>query len=149
MFCPFCGSEETNVKDSRVVDDGKSIKRRRVCSGCEARFTTFERIEVKEIVVVKKSGETEFFDIKKLRSAIKMSVRKRKVSSDDLERLINNIYNKISEISDSTINSSDIGDLVLEHLLNLDKVAYVRFASVYKNFTNTEDFQSFVKNLAA
>jgi transcriptional repressor NrdR len=149
MFCPFCGSEETNVKDSRVVDDGKSIKRRRVCSGCEARFTTFERIEVKEIVVVKKSGETEFFDIKKLRSAIKMSVRKRKVSSDDLERLINNIYNKISEISDSTINSSDIGDLVLEHLLNLDKVAYVRFASVYKNFTNTEDFQRFVKNLAA
>jgi len=149
MFCPFCGSEETNVKDSRVVDDGKSIKRRRVCSRCEARFTTFERIEVKEIVVVKKSGETEFFDIKKLRSAIKMSVRKRKVSSDDLERLINNIYNKISEISDSTINSSDIGDLVLEHLLNFDKVAYVRFASVYKNFTNTEDFQRFVKNLAA
>ena len=78
-----------------------------------------------------------------------MSVRKRKVSSDDLERLINNIYNKISEISDSTINSSDIGDLVLEHLLHLDKVAYVRFASVYKNFTNTEDFQNFVKNLAA
>jgi len=149
MFCPFCGNEETNVKDSRVVDDGKSIKRRRFCNGCEARFTTFERIEVKEIVVVKKSGETEFFDIKKLRSAIKMSVRKRKVSSDDLERLINGIYNKISETTDSSIKSSDIGDLVLEHLLNMDKVAYVRFASVYKNFTNTEDFQSFVKNLAA
>ena len=147
MFCPFCGNEETNVKDSRVVDDGKSIKRRRVCSGCEARFTTFERIEVKEIVVVKKSGETEFFDIKKLRSAIKMSVRKRKVSSDDLERLINNIYNKISEISDSSINSSDIGDLVLEHLLNMDKVAYVRFASVYKNFREVKGFEDFLGNL--
>jgi transcriptional repressor NrdR len=149
MFCPFCSNEETNVKDSRVVDDGKSIKRRRVCNSCEARFTTFERIEAKEIVVVKKSGETEFFDINKLRSAIKMSVRKRNVSSEELERLINNIYNTISERSDSSINSSDIGDLVLEYLHNLDQVAYVRFASVYKNFTNTEDFQSFVKNLAA
>ncbi|MBL6784824.1 MAG: transcriptional repressor NrdR [Rickettsiales bacterium] len=149
MHCPFCSNIETAVKDSRIVDDGKSIKRRRICASCGARFTTFERVEAKEVVVVKKSGETEFFDINKLRSAIKMSVRKRNISSDELERLINSINSKISDRSENSIKSSDIGDLVLESLFDLDKVAYVRFASVYKNFNDTEDFESFVKNLAA
>ena len=149
MYCPFCSNLETAVKDSRIVEDGKSIKRRRFCNSCEARFTTFERLETKEIIIEKKSGETEFFDLDKLRSSVKMSVRKRNVSSEQLERLINNIYSKIADMSENNIKSSDIGDLVLESLFGLDKVAYVRFASVYKNFTDTEDFQSFVKNLAA
>ncbi|MBT4990044.1 MAG: transcriptional repressor NrdR [Rickettsiales bacterium] len=149
MYCPLCSNLETAVKDSRIVEDGKSIKRRRFCISCEARFTTFERLETKEIIIEKKSGETEFFDLGKLRSSVKMSVRKRNVSSEQLERLINNIYSKIADMSENNIKSSDIGDLVLESLFGLDKVAYVRFASVYKNFTDTEDFQSFVKNLAA
>ncbi|MBT4922177.1 MAG: transcriptional repressor NrdR [Rickettsiales bacterium] len=149
MHCPFCVNLETAVKDSRVVDDGKSIKRRRFCTTCNARFTTFERLETKEIIVEKKSGATEFFNLDKLRSSVKMSVRKRNVSSDELERLINNIYSKIADMSENNIMTSAIGDLVLESLFDLDKVAYVRFASVYKNFTDTQDFQSFIKNLAA
>ena len=148
MHCPYCNNNETIVKDSRMAEDGKAIKRRRFCNGCGARFTTFERLEDKEIIVEKKSGETEFFDRDKLRSSIKMALRKRNITSDEVERLINTIYSRIADLNDSSIKSSYIGDVVLEILLDVDQVAYVRFASVYKNFSNTKDFQSFIKNLA-
>lgn len=147
MHCPYCNHNETIVKDSRIVDNGTSIKRRRFCIRCNERFTTFERLEIKEIMVEKKSGETEFFNRAKLKESIKMSLRKRSVTSDEVERLTNSIYNRLVEINTNQIKSSHIGDIVLENLLELDKVAYVRFASVYKNFSDTEDFQSFIKNL--
>lgn len=148
MFCPFCKFEETVVKDSRVVEEGSSIRRRRFCNNCDSRFTTYERIHLKEIVVIKKSGEKELFDRNKLFSSLKMSVRKRPVDSVAIENLVNAITNCLNEISESEVSSSHIGELVMEHLKDVDKVAYVRFASVYKNFNDTEDFESFIKGLA-
>lgn len=147
MRCPFCGNIETQVKDSRISDDGESIKRRRYCAGCDSRFTTFERVQLREILVIKKNNEKKIFDPEKLKKSIEMAVRKRPVSEVQVEKLVNNIVRQLEVESETEIASSKIGELVMNALERLDKVAFVRFASVYKNFEKAEDFQKFIKQV--
>lgn len=147
MRCPFCGNSETQVRDSRISDDGESVKRRRYCSACDSRFTTYERIQLKEIIVVKKNGEKKLFDPEKLKKAVEMSVRKRPVSEIQVDKLVNNIVRQLEIEGDQEISSAKIGEMVLSALENLDKVAYVRFASVYKNFAEADDFLRFIKKI--
>jgi len=148
MHCPFCGNIETQVKDSRLYDDN-SIKRRRYCTKCDSRFTTFERIQLKEIIVLKRNGDKKIFDSEKLKKSIGMSVRKRPVTDEQVDKMVNNISKRLEESGDSVILSSQIGDLALESLRNLDEVAFVRFASVYKNFKTSDDFKEFVGKIIA
>jgi transcriptional repressor NrdR len=145
MRCPFCGSLDNQVKDSRATDD--AIRRRRVCSDCGGRFTTFERVQLRELTVVKRSGEREPFDRAKLERAITVSLRKRPVDSARVERLINGIVRRLEQGSDSEVTSEDIGSAAMEGLRELDPVAYVRFASVYKNFEAASDFGAIVEEL--
>ncbi len=147
MRCPFCGNIETQVKDSRTSDDGESIKRRRYCASCDSRFTTFERIQLREILVIKKNGEKKIFDPEKLKKSIEMAVRKRPVSEVQVEKLVNNIVRQLEVESETEISSSKIGEMVMNSLEKLDKVAFVRFASVYKNFEKAVDFQKFIKQV--
>jgi transcriptional repressor NrdR len=147
MRCPFCGNLETQVKDSRISDDGEAIKRRRYCSACDSRFTTFERTQLREILVIKKNGDKKVFDPEKLRKSVEMAVRKRPVSDLQVERLVNNIVRQLEIENEIEINSSKIGEMVMQALEKLDKVAFVRFASVYKNFEKTDDFQKFIKKI--
>ncbi len=147
MRCPFCGNIETQVKDSRVSDDGESIKRRRYCSACDSRFTTFERVQLREILVIKKNGEKKIFDPEKLKKSIAMAVRKRPVSDLQVEKLVNNIVRQLEVENETEISSSKIGEIVMTALEKLDKVAFVRFASVYKNFEKADDFQKFIKQI--
>ena len=147
MRCPFCGNIETQVKDSRISDDGESIKRRRYCSACDSRFTTFERVQLREIIVIKKNGDKKIFDPGKLQRSIAMAVRKRPVSEIQVEKLVNNIVRKLEMKNETEISSSRIGEIVMVALDKLDKVAFVRFASVYKNFEQAEDFQNFIKQI--
>jgi len=147
MRCPFCGNIETQVKDSRISDDGESIKRRRYCASCDSRFTTFERVQLREILVIKKNSEKKIFDPEKLKKSIEMAVRKRPVSELQVEKLVNNIVRQLEVESETEIASSKIGELVMNALEKLDKVAFVRFASVYKNFEKAEDFQKFIKQV--
>ncbi len=148
MRCPFCGNIETQVKDSRIPDDGESVKRRRYCSACDSRFTTFERVQLREILVIKKNGEKKNFDPEKLKRSIEMAVRKRPVSDMQVEKLVSNIIRQLEMESETEISSSKIGEMVLTALEKLDKVAFVRFASVYKNFEKPDDFQKFIKQIA-
>jgi transcriptional repressor NrdR len=147
MRCPFCGNLETQVKDSRISDDGEAIKRRRYCSACDSRFTTFERTQLREILVIKKNGDKKVFDPEKLRKSVEMAVRKRPVSEMQVEKLVNNIVRQLEVENEIEINSSKIGEMVMQALEKLDKVAFVRFASVYKNFEKTDDFQKFIKKI--
>ena len=147
MRCPFCGNIETQVKDSRISDDGESIKRRRYCSACDSRFTTYERVQLREILVIKKNGEKRIFDPEKLKKSIEMAVRKRPVSDLQVEKMVNNIVRKLEMESETEVASSQIGEMVMEALEKLDKVAFVRFASVYKNFEKADDFQKFIKKI--
>jgi len=147
MRCPFCGNLETQVKDSRISDDGEAIKRRRYCSSCDSRFTTFERTQLREILVIKKNGDKKVFDPEKLRKSVEMAVRKRPVSDMQVEKLVNNIVRQLEVENEIEINSSKIGEMVMQALEKLDKVAFVRFASVYKNFEKTDDFQKFIKKI--
>ena len=147
MRCPFCASIETQVKDSRISDDGESIKRRRYCPACDSRFTTFERVQLREVIVVKKNGEKKLFDPEKLKRSIEMSVRKRPVTQLQVEKLVNNIVRKLEVENETEIASSKIGEIVMSMLEKLDKVAFVRFASVYKNFEKPDDFQKFIKKI--
>jgi transcriptional repressor NrdR len=147
MRCPFCGNIETQVKDSRISDDGESVKRRRYCASCDSRFTTFERVQLREIIVIKKNGEKKIFDPEKLKKSIEMAVRKRPVSELQVEKLVNNIIRQLEVENETEIFSSKIGEMVMNALEKLDKVAFVRFASVYKNFEKPEDFQKFVKQI--
>lgn len=148
MKCPFCGNIETQVRDSRISDDGEAVKRRRYCPDCDSRFTTFERVQLREIMVVKKNGDKKIFDAEKLKRSVEMAVRKRPVSPLQVDKLVNNIVRKLETEGDAEIASSKIGEMVLKALEGLDKVAYVRFASVYKNFERTEDFREFIKKIA-
>jgi transcriptional repressor NrdR len=148
MRCPFCGNIETQVKDSRITDDAESIKRRRYCSSCDSRFTTFERVQLKEIIVIKKNGEKKLFDPEKLRKSVEMAVRKRSVAEMQVDKLVNNIVRQLEMENETEITSAKIGDLVLNSLEKLDKVAFVRFASVYKNFEKADDFQKFIKEIS-
>jgi transcriptional repressor NrdR len=146
--CPFCGNLESQVRDSRISDDGDAVKRRRYCPDCDSRFTTFERVQLREIVVIKKSGERKIFDSEKLKRSVEMAVRKRPVSPLQVEKLVNNIVRKIETEGQTEIDSTSLGDKILKALEGLDKVAYVRFASVYKNFEKTEDFREFIRKIA-
>jgi len=148
MRCPFCGNLETQVKDSRISEDKESIKRRRYCPECDSRFTTFERVQLKEIIVVKKNGEKKLFDSEKLKRSIEMAVRKRPVSQLQVDKLVNNILKQLEESGEIEVPSKKIGELVLESLKRLDEVAFVRFASVYKNFETTNDFKQFIGRIA-
>ena len=147
MLFPFCKFPETVVKDSRIYEDGSVIRRRRNCTKCDSRFTTYERVQHKEIFVVKKSGEKEFFDNNKLKSSLIMALRKRNVEPEIIDKLVGDIYHELSVMNESEISSQKIGEMVMDLLEDLDHVAFVRFASVYKNFNSAEDFKKFIKAL--
>jgi len=148
MRCPFCGNEDTQVKDSRPTDDRASIRRRRSCSGCGARFTTFERVQLRELTVLKKSGRRVPFDRDKLIRSLDISLRKRPIDPEQVERMINGIVRRLESMGESDISSETIGQLVMEGLANLDDVAYVRYASVYRNFRDVGDFEKFLGKIS-
>ncbi|HEU5046851.1 MAG TPA: transcriptional regulator NrdR [Rickettsiales bacterium] len=147
MKCPFCNNLDTQVKDSRPSEDGMTIRRRRFCPSCNSRFTTFERVQLRELFVIKKNGEKRAFDRDKLTRAINVAVRKRPVSYEAVESLVNSIVHKLESTGESEVASSHIGEMVMEGLKELDDVAYIRFASVYRNFREAKDFEKFVGNL--
>ena len=149
MRCPFCGSEETQVKDSRPTEDNTAIRRRRFCPSCNARFTTFERVQLRELTVVKKHGKREAFDRDKLFRSIEKAVRKRPVEPERVERLVSSIVRRLESMGETDIDSKEIGALVMEGLKTLDPVAYVRFASVYRNFREPKDFEDALAELAS
>jgi transcriptional repressor NrdR len=148
MRCPFCGHDDTQVKDSRPSDDNAAIRRRRLCPACGGRFTTFERVQLRELIVIKKAGRREAFDREKLERAIHHALRKRPVEPDRVERMINGIVRRLESFGENEISSHVIGELVMQALSSLDKVAYIRFASVYKNFREAKDFETFVGELS-
>ncbi|KPF72685.1 hypothetical protein IP69_02065 [Bosea sp. AAP35] len=149
MRCPYCGSLDTQVKDSRPTDDSASIRRRRVCPDCGGRFTTFERVQLRELTVVKRSGRRTVFDRDKLQTSIEVALRKRAVAPERIERMVNGIVRQLESSGEAEIASSAIGELVMEGLKALDDVAYVRFASVYKNFREARDFEEILGQLNA
>jgi transcriptional repressor NrdR len=148
MRCPFCGHEDTQVKDSRPTEDNGAIRRRRQCTACGARFTTFERVQLRELTVIKKSGKRELFDRNKLERSISHALRKRPVEEERVQRMVNGIVRQLESMGESEIPGAYIGETVMEALEALDPVAYVRFASVYKNFREARDFEKFVGSLA-
>lgn len=147
MRCPFCGCEDTQVKDSRPAEDGSSIRRRRQCSACGGRFTTFERVQLRELVVIKSSGRRTPFDRDKLMRSVTIALRKRDVDPERVEQMVSGIVRRLESMGDSEVDSKHIGELVMEGLANLDDVAYVRYASVYKNFREAKDFEQFLGGL--
>lgn len=147
MRCPFCGNEDTQVKDSRPSEDGNSIRRRRFCPECDSRFTTFERVQLRELVVVKKNGVKKPFDRDKLLRSIGLAVRKRPVSSEEVELTVNKIVRRLEGLGETEIESGKIGEAVMDELKKLDPVAYVRFASVYREFREARDFEKFIGEL--
>ncbi len=149
MRCPYCGSTNTQVKDSRPSEDHTTIRRRRVCADCGGRFTTFERVQLRELTVVKRSGRRVPFDRDKLERSVAVALRKRPVDAERVERMINGIVRQLESQGDSEIASEQVGELVMEGLKGLDDVAYVRFASVYKNFREAKDFEILLGELAA
>ena len=144
MICPFCGNEETQVKDSRPAEDGASIRRRRLCGRCEARFTTFERVQLREITIVKRNGRRSVFERDKLERSFQIALRKRDVDPDDTARAINGIVRKLESFAEGDVPSEHVGELVMAALHELDHVAYIRYASVYRNFGEAKDFEAFV-----
>jgi transcriptional repressor NrdR len=148
MRCPFCGHEDTQVKDSRPTDDNAAIRRRRFCQSCGSRFTTFERVQLRELVVIKKTGKRVPFDREKLARSIHIATRKRPVDAERIERIINAIVRRLESAGDAEISSDAIGEQVMDALFTLDPVAYVRFASVYRNFREVKDFEEFVGKLS-
>ena len=145
MICPFCGNEDTQVKDSRSAEDGAAIRRRRLCVKCEARFTTFERVQLREIAIVKRNGRRSVFDRDKLERSFEIALRKRDIDADDVALAINEIVRKLESHADGDVPSEKVGELVMSSLYNLDQVAYVRYASVYRNFREAKDFEAFVE----
>jgi transcriptional repressor NrdR len=147
MRCPFCGHDETQVKDSRPTDDGSAIRRRRFCPACGSRFTTFERVQLRELTIVKKGGVKQPFDREKIMRSITLAVRKRPVEPERIERVVNGIVRRLESLGESEIPSTVVGEMVMDALRTLDHVAYIRFASVYKNFREAKDFEDFVGKL--
>jgi transcriptional repressor NrdR len=145
MLCPFCGSEDTQVKDSRPAEDGAAIRRRRLCGSCGARFTTFERVQLREITIVKRSGRRSVFDRDKLDRSFQIALRKRDVNEEDVARAINDIVRQLESYAEGDVPSYLVGELVMKALASLDQVAYVRYASVYRNFEEASDFEAFVE----
>jgi transcriptional repressor NrdR len=148
MRCPFCGHDDTQVKDSRPSDDGAAIRRRRFCPGCSQRFTTIERVQLRELTVVKSDARRVPFDRDKLARSIRIALRKRPVSEERIERVVNGIVRQLEASGESDIPSKQIGELVMETLKEVDAVAYVRFASVYRNFREAKDFEAFIGELS-
>lgn len=148
MRCPYCGSLDTQVKDSRPTEDSAVIRRRRVCPNCNERFTTFERVQLRELTVLKRSGRRVVFDRDKLLRSVEISLRKRPVDSERIERMISGIVRKLESMGENEIASSVIGELVMEELKQIDDVGYVRFASVYRNFREPKDFEKVLGELA-
>ncbi|MCZ8147320.1 MAG: transcriptional regulator NrdR [Roseomonas sp.] len=144
MRCPFCGNEDTQVKDSRPAEDGASIRRRRSCPACGNRFTTFERVQLRELIVIKSDGRRMPFDRDKLARSVRIALRKRPFDEERIERIVNGIQRRLEVEADSEVTSRRIGDVVLDTLRDVDQVAYVRFASVYRNFREAKDFQAFL-----
>lgn len=149
MRCPYCSSLETQVKDSRPSDDHSAIRRRRVCPDCGGRFTTFERVQLRELMVSKRSGRRVPFDREKLVRSVEIALRKRPVEPERVERMINGIVRQLESMGDGEVTSATIGQLVMDALKNLDDVAYVRFASVYRNFREARDFEELIGQLTA
>ena len=147
MRCPFCAHEDSQVKDSRPSEDGTSIRRRRQCEGCGGRFTTFERVQLREVTVVKNGGKREPFERAKLERSIAIACRKRPIEGERMERMISGIQRQIETSGDSEVAAAHIGELVMDGLKSLDPVAYIRFASVYKDFTEARDFEEFAGNV--
>ena len=144
MRCPFCAHEASKVKDSRPSEDGAAIRRRRLCPACEGRFTTFERVQLRELTILKRSGRRTPFDRDKLARSISIALRKRPVEPERVERMISAIVRQLESMGETELPSSTIGELVMKHLKQLDDVAYVRYASVYRDFRETQDFARFL-----
>jgi len=144
MRCPFCGHLESQVKDSRPTEDGAAIRRRRMCPDCGGRFTTFERVQLRELTIVKRSGRRTPFDREKLVRSISIAIRKRPVDNERVERLVNQIVRQLESQGETELASSVVGEMVMKALKALDDVAYVRYASVYRDFRQTEDFAKFL-----
>jgi transcriptional repressor NrdR len=147
MRCPYCGGEDTQVKDSRPTEDGAAIRRRRICSSCGGRFTTFERVQLRELTVVKRSGRRVPFDRDKLMRSVQIACRKRPVDPERIERMVSGIVRQLESLGEPEISSEQIGESIMEGLKGLDDVAYVRFASVYRNFREAKDFETLLGEL--
>jgi transcriptional repressor NrdR len=148
MRCPFCGSEDTQVKDSRPTEENAAIRRRRVCPVCGGRFTTFERVQLREITVIKRSGRKVPFDRNKLHRSVEVALRKRPVPAEHIERMVSNVVRQLESSGETEVTSARIGEAVLEALKDLDGVAYVRFASVYRDFREASDFAGVLREIA-
>ena len=147
MRCPFCSNEDSQVKDSRPTEDNTAIRRRRICDQCGSRFTTFERIQLRDLIVLKSNNQKEVFDRDKMFRSISLALRKRNIEQDKIEKIVNAIVRKLENSGETEIKSSLIGEYIMEALSHLDQVAYVRFASVYKNFREVKDFEDFLGKL--
>jgi transcriptional repressor NrdR len=148
MRCPSCGSLDTQVKDSRPTEDSAAIRRRRVCLSCNFRFTTFERVQLRELVVIKRNGRRVPFDRDKLMRSVQISLRKRPVDPERIEQTVSKIVRELESLGETEVSSETIGEMVMEHLRDLDDVAYVRFASVYRNFREAKDFEAVLGELS-
>ena len=147
MRCPSCASLDTQVKDSRPTEDSAVIRRRRVCLACNFRFTTFERVQLRELVVIKRNGRRVPFDRDKLMRSVQISLRKRPVDPERIEQTVSKIVRELESLGETDVSSEAIGEIVMEHLRGLDDVAYVRFASVYRNFREAKDFEAVLGEL--
>jgi transcriptional repressor NrdR len=148
MRCPSCGSLDTQVKDSRPTEDSAAIRRRRVCLACNFRFTTFERVQLRELVVIKRNGRRVPFDRDKLVRSIEIALRKRNVEPERVDQMVSKIVRELESLGENEVSSETIGEMVMEHLRELDDVAYVRFASVYRNFREPKDFEAVLDELS-
>ncbi len=147
MRCPFCGNDDTQVKDSRPTEDNAAIRRRRVCGNCGARFTTFERVQLRELTVVKSNGDREPFDREKLLRSMRIALRKRPIEADRVERVVNSIVRQLESSGETEIPSKQVGEMAMQALSQLDQIAYIRYASVYRNFREASDFNEFLDGL--
>ncbi len=147
MRCPFCSHDNSQVRDSRPTEDNTAIRRRRICEQCGSRFTTFERIQLRDLIVIKNNNQKETFDRDKMFRSLSLALRKRNVDQEKIEKIVNAIVRRLENSGETEIKTNLIGEYIMEALSNLDQVAYVRFASVYKNFREAKDFEDFLGNL--
>jgi transcriptional repressor NrdR len=147
MRCPFCANDDTQVKDSRPTEDNAAIRRRRICGNCGARFTTFERVQLRELTVIKKNNEREPFDREKLLRSMRVALRKRPVEAERIERVVNSIVRQLESAGETDIPSKQVGEMAMQALGQLDQIAYIRYASVYRNFREASDFNEFLDGL--
>ena len=147
MKCPFCGHADTQVKDSRPSEDGLTIRRRRFCPECNSRFTTFERVQLRELTLVKKNGERRMFDRDKLLRSIQIATRKRPVTTEQVDQLVTRVTQKLESLGEPEIPTAMVGKVVMDELKELDTIAYIRFASVYRDFREAKDFEDIVEEL--